>query len=353
MTSVPHEEVHVIVGVDTHEDIHVGFAIDLLGRALGSIEISTTPRGYRRLLSWASDFGVVDKIGVEGTGSYGAGLARWLRRQGLVVVEVDRPDRSTRRRQGKSDPIDAEAAARAVLSGRATGTPKSGDGPVEMIRVLRIARESAVKQRKAAANQLRALVTTAPDELRERLRRLSTTRLAAAASAFRCPQLPDSVLEATRYAMHSLARRWQQLSAEIKSLDAQLKRIVADTAPQLVQRVAINTHNAATLLVTAGDNPDRLHDEGGFAHLTGAAPLDASSGKQHRHRLNRGGDRDANRALHMIAVARLSHDERTKKYMARRAAEGKTKKEVIRCLKRYIAREVHSLLIKIPALHPA
>ncbi len=353
MTRVPYEEVQVTVGVDSHADIHVGFAIDQLGRALGSIEISTTPRGYRRLLNWASGFGVISKIGIEGTGSYGAGLARWLRRQGLVVVEVDRPDRSLRRRQGKSDPVDAEAAARAVLSGRATGIPKSGDGPVEMIRVLRIARESAVKQRKAAANQLTALVTTAPDELRDRLRALSTAKLTAAVAAFDCAQSLDSVLEATKFAMRSLARRWQQLSTEIRSLDAQLSRIVAETAPRLVERVGINTHNAATLLVTAGDNPDRLRDEGDFAHLTGAAPLDASSGRQQRHRLNRGGDRDANRALYMIAVARLSHDERTKKYASRRTAQGKTKREVIRCLKRYIAREVYSLLIQIPALHPA
>ncbi|MDQ3710181.1 MAG: IS110 family transposase [Actinomycetota bacterium] len=352
MTTVPHEEVRVTLGVDTHEDVHVGVALDQLGRRLGELPIATDCVGFARLIDWASTYGVVDKVGVEGTGSYGAGLSRWLRAQGLVVVEVDRPDRKTRR-HGKSDTIDAEAAARAVQSGRATAVPKTGDGPVEMIRVMRLTRRSAVKNRTMATNQLAALVTTAPHELRARLRGLSTAKLVAAAAKFRTGETPDTVIDATRYALRELARRHQYLSEQIARLDTQLDRLVATTASELVARAGVGTHTAAALLVTAGDNPERLLQEGSFAHLTGAAPLDASSGKQQRHRLNRGGDRDANAALYQIALTRLATHEATKLYMKRRIAEGKTKKEVFRCLKRYIAREVHKTLVGNPLLRPA
>lgn len=301
MATVPQDEVHVTLGVDTHEQTHVAVALDQLGRRLGELSIPTNPAGYARLIDWASAYGVIDKIGVEGTGSWGAGLARWLAAQGLVVVEVDRPDRKTRR-HGKSDAIDAEAAARAVQSGRATAIPKTGDGPVEMIRVLRLTRRSAVKNRTMAANQLAALVTTAPHALREQLRGLNTAKLVAVAAKFRCGDEPNTVVDATRYALRELARRYQHLTEQITRLDAQLDRLVAATAPELVAKLGIGTQTAAALLVTAGDNPERLKDEGSFAHLTGTAPLDASSGKQQRHRLNRGGDRDANCALYQIAL---------------------------------------------------
>lgn len=352
MTTVPHDEVRVTLGVDTHEDVHVGVALDQLGRHLGELPVSTDPAGFTRLIDWASAYGVIDKVGVEGTGSYGAGLSRWLRAQGLVVVEVDRPDRKTRR-HGKSDTIDAEAAARAVQSGRATAVPKTADGPVEMIRMLRLTRRSAVKNRTMTINQLAALVTTAPDELRARLRGLTTAKLVAVAAKFRTGDEPDTVLEMTRYALRELARRHQQLSDQIARLDAQLDRLVAAAAPELIAKTGVGTHTAAALLVTAGDNPERLTDEGSFAHLTGAAPLDASSGKQQRHRLNRGGDRDANSALYQIALTRLATDEETKLYMKRRIAQGKTNKEVFRRLKRYIAREIYKTLVRNPLLRPA
>ncbi len=352
MATVPQEEVRVTLGVDTHEDVHVGVALDQLGRRLGELPVSTDPVGFARLVDWASAYGVIDKIGVEGTGSYGAGLSRWLRAQGLVVVEVDRPDRKTRR-HGKSDTIDAEAAARAVQSGRATAVPKTADGPVEMIRMMRLTRRSAVKNRIMTSNQMAALVTTAPEELRAQLRGLSTTKLVNVAIKFRPGEAPDTVLDATRYALRELARRHQHLNAQIARLDAQMDRLVAAAAPDLLAKHGVGTHTAAALLVTAGDNPERLIDEGSFAHLTGSAPLDASSGKQQRHRLNRGGDRDANWALYQIALTRLGTHEETKLYMKRRTAEGKTKKEVFRCLKRYIAREVHKTLARNPLLQPA
>ena len=346
MTTV--EDIEIIVGVDTHRDFHVAVAIDVHGRFLDETVVTTDRAGYAQLVAWASDLGVIDRIGVEGTGSWGRGLTLWLRAEGLAVVEVDRPER--RKGLAKSDPIDAEKAARAVLSGQATIVPKAGTGIVEQIRVLRLTRRSAVHNRTQAANQLHALVVTAPPELREDLEPLTTTELVSTAAAFRPGDRPDTVHATARYGMRELARRHQMLSEQIARLDRQLDRLVTRAAPELLEPFGIGTHTAAALLVCAGDNPDRLDDEGSFAHLTGAAPLDASSGRQQRHRLNPGGDRHANSALHTIAVTRLRGEQRTQHYYQRRQHDGKTKREIIRCLKRYIAREVFQLLRDAPAL---
>ena len=255
------------------------------------------------------------------------------------------PKRRHLRRKGKSDPIDAEAAARAVLAGEAIGEPKSGDGQVEMIRLLRSARQSAVKSRSQAANQLQALLVTAPEDLRHRLRELPTKELVVTCARFRPGDDPDNIETATRFALRSVARCHQTLSEEITELDAQLKRLVAEVGPGLISLPAIGTHHAATLLVVAGDNPQRLRSEASFASLCGVSPVEASSGKVVRRRLNRGGNRDANRALHMICVVRMGSDKRTREYVARRTAEGKSKWEIMRCLKRYIAREVYRILL--------
>jgi transposase len=341
-------EVRVTLGVDTHADVHVGVALDHLGRRLGTHTIPTTPAGYAELAAWAASFGPLDRVGLEGTGSYGAGLGRWLRERGFTVLEVERPNRQTRRRRGKSDPIDAEAAARAVLAGTATGRPKAGDGPVEMVRTLQVARRSAVRARTQAANQLHALVVTAPERLREQLRPLSLRRRVATAVAFRSGTPLVTPTAATKAALRCLARRYQQLSAEMEALDAQLSHLVSHTAPALLAVKGVGTDTAAVLLAAAGDNPDRLRSEAAFAHLCGVAPIPASSGKTTRHRLNRGGNRDANRALHLLAVRRLAWDPRTRAYAARRTAQGKTKPEILRCLKRYLARELYPLLAGPP-----
>lgn len=346
-------EVRVTVGVDTHADLHVAVAVDHLGRRLGAIEIPTTTAGYEQLVDWASHFGVIEQFGIEGTSSYGAGLCRWLRTQGLVVVEVDRPDRKTRRFKGKSDTVDAEAAARTVLAGEGRGTPKSQDGPVEQIRVLRVAKRSARKNRTMAANQLRALVTTAPQALRDELRDLTTVELVETAAAFRFHDDPDTIVHTTKYTMRELARRIRQLDEQLDRITGLLEELVTTTAPKLVAKFGVGEDTAGQLLVTAGDNPDRLSDEGSFAHLCGTAPLPASSGEQTRHRLNQGGDRQANAALHRIAIVRLCHEERTQKYVARRQREGKTKREAIRCVKRYIARDVYKTLRDNPHLNGA
>ena len=335
----------VVLGVDTHLDMHVAVALDGLGRRLGELAVPTTKKGYESLLCWAEGFGRVRCAGVEGTSSYGAGLARHLRSAGIGVLEVERPKRRHLRRRGKSDPKDAEAAARAVLAGETAGEPKSADGRVEMIRVLRAARRSAVKARTQAANQLRGIRVTAPEALQQRLRALSTKELVAVAACFRPGGDPANVEEATKFALRSVARRYRTLSEEIAELDAQLHRLVAEATPKLISLPAIGTDHAATLLVVAGDNPERLGSEASFASLCGVSPVEASSGKVVRHRLNRGGNRDANRALHLICVVRMRVDERTRRYVARRTAEGKSKKEIIRCLKRYVAREVYSVLV--------
>jgi transposase len=259
------------------------------------------------------------------------------------VIEVDRPDRRTRRARGKSDPVDAEAAARAVLAGTATGIPKSRDGDVESVRALRVARRGAVRIR--VANQLHALVISAPELLRENLRRLSTRDLVATTAALR----PGSGLDptaATKHALKILARRHQDVDRDIAVLDELLQQLVPQICPQLLGLFGVGTDTAGALLVTAGDNPDRLHSDPAFANLCGVAPLPASSGKTtDRHRLNRGGDRQANAALYRIVLCRLRYDPATRAYAARRTAEGLTKPEIIRCLKRYVAREIrHALL---------
>lgn len=338
-------EANVTLGVDTHKDSHVTVALDGLGRHLGILSVPTTRAGYRKLLGWARELGTIEQAGVEGTGSFGAGLTHFLKAEGIQVREVIRPKRRDQYRSGKSDPIDAEAAARAVLAGTATGEPKGADGTVEMIRSLRTTRRAAVKARTQASNQLKGMLLTAPQELREELRSLSTVKLVSRTSGFRLSGSPDTVEAATKFALRSVARRYQHLQEEIKELDEQLNRLVEQAAPELVAVDGVGTDTAAALLIAAGDNPERLKSEAAFAHLCGVAPIPASSGKTVRHRLNIRGNRDANRALYVVAFGRMSRDERTKAYVARRTAEGKSKKEIIRCLKRYIARELYRILV--------
>jgi transposase len=341
---------NIVVGVDTHLDVHVAVALDELGRYLGKLTVPTTTRGYARLLAWAQDFGPITCVGIEGTSSYGAGLTRHLKAAGISVVEVDRPKRRQRRGNGKSDPLDAEAAARAVLAGEVIGEPKSADGRVEMIRALRSARRSAVKARSQAANLLQALLVTAPEDLRRRLHGLKTKDLVAVAARFRLHDDPDDLEAATKFALRSVARRYETLTLEIAELERQLARLVADAGPRLLALPAIGTNHAATFLVAAGDNPERLRNEASFARVCGVSPIPASSGKVVRHRLNRGGNREANCALHMICVVRMGADPRTREYVRRRTQEGKSKWEIMRCLKRYIAREVYRALIPPAAI---
>jgi transposase len=333
-------------GVDTHLDVHVVAAVDASGGVLGVESFPTTPAGYAQLHRWLCGFGDLAQVGVEGTGAYGAGLARYLRRQDLEVIEVDRPNRQLRRRSGKSDTIDAIEAARAALSGRATGVAKTADGDVEAIRALLVARRSARDVRIKYLNQIRHLSFTAPDELREQLRDVSRDRLARTAAALRPRAGSDTVTYATKLSIRTLGRRVLALEADSVCLDQLLDTLVHRTAPSLCEVYGVGIHTAAILLVAAGDNPHRLRNEAAFAHLCGVAPLPASSGKVTRHRLNPGGNRQANHALWRIVFTRMSSDERTRKYVARRLAEGRTTREIMRILKRYVAREIYPHLVR-------
>lgn len=350
---------HVIGGVDTHAETHTAAVIDSVGRLLGSETFPASRRGYQQLLTWLTRHGQVVAVGVEGTGSYGAGLARALSTAGVRVVEVDRPNRANRRRRGKSDPVDAEAAARAVLSGTATGTPKSRDGAVESLRVLRVTKRNADKALTATRNSLRHMVIGAPVALREQLEHLKGEHLVRACAALRpdLTRLQDPT-HGTKLSLRRTARRAQSLAAELAETKADIERLTAQVAPELLQVYGVGPDTASQLLVTAGDNPARLTNDATFAALCGASPIEASSGKRSgRHRLNRGGDRHANSALYTIALVRMCHDQRTKDYVTRRTAQGLSKPEIIRCLKRYIARELLPLITAAqqpttPATHP-
>ena len=344
----------VYAGVDTHSRTHHAAVIDRLGRHLADAEFPATAAGYRQLEAWLHSFGNVLAVGVEGTGSYGAGLARHLTGAGMTVIEVDRPDRRTRRSKGKSDPIDAYAAATAVASGRASGTPKTLDGAVEAIRALRVARTSAVSSRTKAINQIRALLITAPEQIRAAVAHASTAVLIDKLSKLRPGANLSDQVNAFKLSLRTLARRYQALDAEAATLQAAIAALVTDHAPELLQLHGVGVETASQLLVTAGDNPQRLRSAASFAALCGVAPVPASSGKTQRHRLCRGGDRQANRALHIIALTRMSHDPRTHAYVQRRTAEGLSTKEIMRCLKRYIANEIHrALTTNRPAHTPA
>jgi transposase len=344
--------VEVTGGVDTHKDTHTAAAVDTAGRVLGSAQFPADPAGYRSLLSWLQAFGTLLLVGVEGTGAYGAGLARFLSGQGVAMVEVDRPDRKARRQQGKSDPVDAEAAARAALAQVRTGTPKQRNGRVEALRSLRVARRSAIAQRADTQRRMKALIVTAPEVLREQLRSVSDRQLIQMCAGMRPDRRraadPDI---ATKIALRSLARRHQALTVELADLDELLAPLVADISPALLTLKGVGTDVAGQLLVTAGENTERLTSDAAFAMLCGASPIQASSGKTSRHRLNRGGDRNANSALWRIVITRMGTDQRTKDYVARRTTEGLSKPEIIRCLKRYIAREVFTALTPASAVN--
>ena len=337
----------VVGGVDTHKDLHVAAVVDERDRVLATASFATTRQGYRQMLAWMRSFGVVRRIGIESTGSYGAGLLRFMQQAGIEVLEVTTPDAHDRRRRGKNDDLDAQSAAHAAFAGTRTVTPRSRDGMIEALRVLTACRKTAVAARRVALQMIHNTIVCAPDGLRETLRRMTRMQLVRTLAAWR-PDLTAyrDVEAAYRIGLKSLARRYLELHDEIADLDVMVGAIVDELAPDLVARNSIGRTGAAQLLLTAGDNPERLRSEAGFAALCRVSPVPASSGRTVRHRLNRGGDRAANSALHIIAIGRLRTDTRTKAYVARRIAEGHSKLEAIRCLKRYIAREVYTLITR-------
>ncbi|NIZ90303.1 IS110 family transposase [Kineosporiaceae bacterium B12] len=364
----------VIAGVDTHSRTHHAAALDGQGRLLGSAQFTADATGYEQVLTWLRSFGTLHVVGVEGTSSCGAGLTRYLQQEHVSVLEVNRPDRRLRALRGKSDSLDAENAARRALAsthtatgsttastepargrrnttrtlpGEAVATPKDTTTVVEAVRALRVARQGAVKARTAALNQLKALIITAPEQLRDELRQRPLKTAAAEAARYR----PDAArlhepLQATKWAMRCIGRRVEDLTTEIDGLNVHLTNLLTTTAPKTMALFGVGTEHAGQLLVTAGGNPQRLSSESAFAALCGASPIPASSGITNRHRLQRGGDRAANSALYMIAVVRMRFCTQTRAYVERRTKEGLSKRDILRCLKRYIARQAYHAIME-------
>ena len=334
----------IIVGVDTHKYVHVAVAIDLLGTRLASCSASADRAGYGELVAWARRLGPIGAFGIEGTGSYGVGLASYVRRQALRVVEVSHCDRRKRRNNGKSDTLDAETAARSVLAGIATAVPKAADGAAEMVRQIKVARDTAVKAKSAAIITLKTLIVNAPDELREVLQPLTDRKLIDRCARL-LPGVMDDTTASTKHALRALATRWLALSTEIEIHDGALDAITQAAAPTLRAAFGIGPDSAAEMMIVAGDNPARVRSEAAFAKLCGACPIPASSGVTNRHRLFRGGHRQANAALYRIVTVRMRWHQPTIDYVARRTAQGLSKKDVIRCLKRFVAREIYRSLL--------
>jgi transposase len=345
VTSIPDSGPRrIVVGVDTHKYAHVAVAVDQVGARLAETTISVDRAGYEQLEQWARQHGEKIRFGIEGTGSYGAGLASFLRRSGYRVIEVNRPDRRIRHLHGKDDPLAAEAAARAVLAGTATAVPKSAEGTVEMIRQVKIAKDTAVTARSQAIITLKTVVVTAPAKLREQLEPLSDAQLIQTCRELTYESMSGPA-DATRYALRSLAQRYCDLDREARLHDRVLQTLTQRVAPELTSRFGIGADSAAEVMLVVGDNPGRIRSEAALAKLCGACPLPASSGKTTRHRLNRGGHRQANAALHRIIVARMRFHQPTMDYLTRRTAEGKTKREIMRCLKRLLVREIYQILV--------
>ena len=340
--------VDVIIGVDTHKYIHAAVAINTLGESLGTITIQVGDKGYRALETWARTFGRIRAFGVEGTGSYGAGLTRFLSEQGHSVREVNRPNRQLRYQKGKSDTLDAESAARSVLSGQATGIPKAGTNTVEMIRHFKVARDTAVKGRTQAMLTLKAMIVSAPVALREAFDRIAGKMTLVRHLAALRPGPISTTTASARASLRAIARRWLALDEEIKAHELQIKVLTAARAPELVEAYGMGADTPAEMLLLVGDNPERIRSKAAFAKLCGACPIPASSGKTDRYRLNRGGNRQANAALYRVVVTRMRGHQPTLDHIRRRTAEGKGKSDIIRCLKRFVAREIFWYLCAVP-----
>ena len=338
-------EGQVVVGVDTHKEIHVAAAVDWQGTLVDERSFATTRQGYRQLESWARSLGDVLRVGVECSGSYGSGLTRHLAKNGFTVLEVTFPDKTVRRKRGKDDFIDAEMAAEAAFTGARTVTPKARDGMVESLRMLQKTRSTAVAARRSALQMIRAIIISAPEELRDQLRGMTRMQLIRHLVATR-PDSTDfkSPTGSARIVLKRLAKRYVDLDDEIDELDDMIKAMLEECEPPLDRCSCVGAQSATQLMVTVGDNPERLKSEAAFAMLCGVAPVPVSSGMTYRHRLNRGGDRQANSAIHIIAIGRLRTDRRTQDYVAKKLAEGHTKMEALRCLKRYIAREMYYVI---------
>jgi transposase len=334
----------VIIGVDTHKRFHSVAVITKTGRELACKSFDADGKGYKQALAWASGFGTVLRAGIEGTGSYGAGLCAYLKKYGIEAQDVYAPDKKRRHRQGKDDETDAFQAAQAALSLTRCATAKDRSGDVEAARLLEVAYAQAVKQHTANINALKAALLSLPSPMREQLEALGTTSLVKTCSAFRIAKCTMESTDGVKYALRSLARMILSLETEMALLDKEVERYAKALAPTTVSLLGIGCHGAVKLLCAAGQNIERMKGESSFSMLCGTSPIPASSGDVYHRRLNRGGNRQANNALYVMAITRMRHCERTKTFIAKKMSEGKSKKDAIRALKRYLAREVFSAL---------
>lgn len=335
---------HIVIGVGTHKHIHVAAVMDSIGGILATLTIATNATGYKQLLEWAAGFGKIIAFGIEGTGCYGAPLTSFLRCRDHKVIEVARPDRRLRRLNGKSDTLDAENAARAVLAGFATAVPKSANGAVEMIRQLKLAHDTAVKDRTGAMVTFKAMLVHASEDLRRETSGKTQKMIARHCAALR-PRGPNIPEDANRHVLRSIAKRWIALNDEVTELAGMIKDLVAQRAPHLLECFGIGVDTAAEILIVAGDNPERIKSEAAFAKLAGINPIPAGSGMTSgKHHINQGGRRQLNAAIYRTVIGRMRFHEPTIAYVARRTAEGKSKRDIIRCLKRYVIREVYHLV---------
>lgn len=341
----------IIAGIDTHKDFHHVAVISALGEELGDLQFPTTPAGYADILAFLRSHGTVIRVGIEGTGSYGAAITKRLQAAGMTVIDVIAPDKQERRLRGKTDQIDAYSAARAVLSRRASTIPKQRDGAVEAIRIARTYRKMLVKQRTELMNQLKAFLVTSPESFRERFSGLTGVRLTRALAALVEDPASDIVTAALIVVLRSEARRHIDLTTETDALNKALRTAVTSYAPELLAVHGVGPDVACSILVAGGQNIGRLHSEGALAHLVGTAPVPASSGKTTRFRLNKGGNRDGNAAFHRIVLVRMKSHPATRDYVTKTLARGKTKRDAMRLLKRYVAREIFPILQTINARH--
>jgi len=337
-------EVDYVVGVDTHRDEHVlAVVVAPAGAVVARRTVSASGRGYGQALRFAQRYAAGARVwAVEGAGHYGVGLARYLNGRGEAVLEVGRSSRNERRLRGKDDELDAVRAALTAFASEPLALPRSGERR-EALRLLLVARRSAVDVRREALVQLRSVIVTAPDRLREELRGLPVQRLLERCCRLRLSAAAAPDEQAARLVLRTLARRIEAASAEADELEQEILAHVQALAPQLLDEPGVGPIVAAQLIVS-WSHRGRVRSEAAFARLAGVAPVPASSGQTRRHRLSRGGDRQLNRALHTVVLHRRQHDPVTKDYIARRIAEGKSRREATRLLKRYLARHLYRLL---------
>lgn len=337
------QQVDHVIGVDTHRDSHTAAVLDTSGGVVADLTVPADAFGYKRVLAFGRAHAPRRRSwAIEGTGSFGSGLTTFLLEQGEWVVEIDRPARPARRNGAKSDELDAARAAKEALARDHLAQPRCR-GDREAIRVLVVTRQGAVASKTRAIAQLKALLVTAPEQLRNHFRKMNTDEQVVRCSRLRTATSQVAEHRSTILALRSTARRILTLEAEANDLESEIERLVKSLAPRLLEERGVGAISAAQLLCS-WSHPGRLRSEAAFAALGGAAPVPASSGQTVRHRLNRGGDRQLNRALHTIVLSRLAHDDETRAYAAKRRAQGKSPREIKRCLKRHLARRLFKLL---------